>query len=95
MAAVPLLVLVAARRETDPLHPARTGAALGSALGALVWVLVDLNCPVAYVPHLLLGHVLPLVSITLLGGALGERFIALRATRKTETRAGAARTDSA
>jgi hypothetical protein len=41
-------------------------------------VLVDLWCPVAYVPHLLVGHVLPLVATTLTGAWLGGRLIALR-----------------
>jgi hypothetical protein len=44
-----------------------------------VWVLVDLQCPVAYLPHLLLGHVLPLVTATLIGAWLGHRLIAVRA----------------
>ena len=75
MALWPLTALMITRRESDPLHPALTGAAIGSAL----WVLVDLSCPVAYVPHLLLGHVLPLLLTTSVGAALGQRFIALGA----------------
>ena len=47
---------------------------------AALWVLVDLSCPVAYVPHLLLGHVLPLLLITGVGAGLGQRFITLRGT---------------
>jgi hypothetical protein len=78
MAVWPLVALVLTRRRTDPLHPSLTGAAIGSAVGASIWVLVDLNCPIAYLPHLLLGHVLPLVLITSVGAALGRRLIALR-----------------
>jgi hypothetical protein len=48
-------------------------------VGAVVWVLVDLWCPVAYVPHLLLGHVLPLVLTALVGTLLGGRYLAVRA----------------
>jgi hypothetical protein len=77
IAAWPLVALVAARRGTDPVHPRLTGAALGSAVGACSWLLVDFWCPVAYVPHLLVGHVLPLVLCTVVGSWLG-RFVALR-----------------
>lgn len=74
----PLTALALTRKESDPVQPGLTGAALGAAVGACAWVLVDLNCPVAYVPHLLLGHVLPLLLVTLAGAGLGQRFIALR-----------------
>jgi hypothetical protein len=40
----------------------------------VVWVLVDLWCPVAYLPHLLLGHVLPLALAVGAGAMLG-RFV--------------------
>jgi hypothetical protein len=79
MSAWPLAALVMARKALDPLHPALTGAAIGSAIGASIWVLVDLNCPIAYVPHLLLGHALPLLIITVAGAGLGERYMAFRA----------------
>jgi hypothetical protein len=79
MAAWPLAAVVLTRQKSDPVHPALTGAAIGAAVGAGLWVLVDLSCPVAYVPHLLLGHVLPLLLITSTGAALGQRFIAMRA----------------
>lgn len=78
VAAWPLAVMAIIRRGSDPVQPGLTGAALGAAIGAASWVLVDLNCPVAYVPHLLLGHVLPLLLAMLAGAGLGQRFIALR-----------------
>jgi hypothetical protein len=77
-AAWPLVAAVLVRRGTDPTHPRLTGAAIGAAIGSCSWVLVDLWCPVAYVPHLLVGHVLPLAATTALGAWLGGRLIALR-----------------
>ena len=80
---VPLLaVFTAARRRTDPLRPGITGAALGTAAGVAAGSLVDLWCPIAYVPHLLLGHILPLVVLALLGALAGRRFVRLGATRR-------------
>lgn len=73
----PLLSFVAMRRSV-PLHPALNGAAMGVAAGACAWVATDLWCPVAYVPHLLLGHVLPLVILACLGALLGRAMLTLR-----------------
>jgi hypothetical protein len=67
----PLLAFVMARRGSDPVHPFALGTALGAAAGTFAAMLTDLWCPVAYMPHLLLGHVLPLVSLTALGAGLG------------------------
>ncbi|HYQ31157.1 MAG TPA: NrsF family protein [Polyangiaceae bacterium] len=75
LALVPLLGVLWLRRGSDPLHPHLTGAASGAAVGAGVWVLVDLWCPVSYLPHLLLGHVLPLLLLITLAALLGSRII--------------------
>jgi hypothetical protein len=74
----PMIGALWLRRGSDPVHPRAAGAALGAAIGAGTWVLVDLWCPVAYVPHLLLGHVLPLLLIILCGAALGGPLLGLR-----------------
>ena len=73
----PLLALIAIRR-TAPAHPALNGAVMGLAAGACAWVGVDLWCPVAYVPHLLFGHVLPLFLLAGAGALLGEAFLSPR-----------------
>lgn len=76
--ALPLFAALAAWRHTDPLTPVATGAAFGAGAGLGSAVLVDLWCPVAYMPHLLLGHVLPIVILAVLGGLLGWRLLAIR-----------------
>jgi Negative regulator of sigma F len=78
MGACPLLAFAAARRFSDPVHPAATGAAIGMAVAALTWCFVDLWCPICYVPHLLLGHVLPSLLLALGGALLGRWLLAIR-----------------
>jgi hypothetical protein len=75
--ALPLLAWLAAHRGTEPLTPAITGAAFGAGAGLASAVLVDLWCPVAYLPHLLLGHVLPIALLAGLGALLGGRLLRL------------------
>jgi hypothetical protein len=77
----PMAAFMSVWRGTAPAHPRLSGLAIGTANGALVWVLVDLWCPVAYFRHLLLGHVLPLVVFAGLGAAAGG-LLAARPLRK-------------
>ena len=81
VAAGPLLAFLAMRRSA-PVHPALNGAAIGVTAGACAWVGVDLWCPVAFVPHLLLGHVLPLGLLAGAGALLGQLLLALRTRRQ-------------
>jgi hypothetical protein len=78
LAITPLLGLLWLRRGSDPVHPRLTAAALAAAAGAGSWVLVDLWCPVGYVPHLLIGHVAPVVLLTGLSALFGGRILKLR-----------------
>lgn len=73
----PLLSFLAMRRSA-PVQPALNGAVIGLAAGACAWLAVDLWCPVAYVPHLLLGHVLPLVVLAGAGALFGQMRLSLR-----------------
>jgi hypothetical protein len=73
----PMLAFLAVRRRA-PVRPALNGAILGSAAGACAWVAGDLWCPVAFVPHLLLGHVLPLFVLAGVGALLGQVVLSIR-----------------
>jgi hypothetical protein len=75
--AFPLLGALLSVRRTVPVSPAATGAAFGAGAGLGSALLVDLWCPVSYLPHLLLGHVLPIGILALLGGVLGSRLLRL------------------
>ena len=69
-----LVPAVVSRFGAVAARPVATGAAFGTAAGAVAWTLVDLWCPVGHPQHLLLGHVLPTFLLALVGAALG-RFI--------------------
>jgi hypothetical protein len=74
--AAPILVaFLVMRRRSDPVHPAIAGAVLGVTAGVAAGSLVDLWCPVAHLPHLLLGHILPLVIVALVGAWAGRRLL--------------------
>ena len=73
--ALPLLGALLSWRRTVPVSPIATGAAFGGGAGLGSALLVDLWCPVSYLPHLLLGHLLPIAVLALLGGLLGSRLL--------------------
>ncbi len=77
----PLVSFLAIRR-TAPLRPALNGAILGVAAGACSWFAVDLWCPVAYVPHVLFGHLLPVFLLAALGALIGGAYLSPRAPRR-------------
>jgi hypothetical protein len=76
-ASLPLLALTYARRESDPVHPAMSGAALGSACGAAAGVMVELWCPVSTVRHIAIGHILPILLLALMGAIMGTQLLGL------------------
>lgn len=78
LGALPLGSALLAARRTVPLTPLATGAAAGAGAGLGSTVLVDLWCPVANLPHLLLGHVLPIALLAVLGAGLGLRLLRFR-----------------
>ncbi|HEY3819238.1 MAG TPA: NrsF family protein [Polyangiaceae bacterium] len=81
-AVLPLVALLYARRESDPVHPAVTGAALGSACGASAGIMVELWCPVATPAHVALGHILPIGVLAALGAVLGARILKMSGRRR-------------
>ena len=65
-------------RRSDPVTPWATGAAFGAGAGLGSALLVDLWCPVSYLPHLLLGHVLPIAILAAVGGLIGRSVLGIR-----------------
>jgi hypothetical protein len=78
LAGIPLLTGIVLRRGTDPIHPRLKGAAIGTASASCAGLTMGLSCPVVFTPHLLLGHVLPLLGAALLGALLGGIFLDLQ-----------------
>ena len=73
----PFATLVYASRRVEPRYPGTAGAALGAVAGAWAAVMVELWCPLAVHQHVIVGHVLPLVVLTLAGAAIGVRMFRL------------------
>jgi hypothetical protein len=71
-----LFALLMAWRRVDPMSPAATGAAFGAGAGLGSALLIDLWCPVSYLPHLLVGHVLPIAFLVGAGAGVGRRLLA-------------------
>lgn len=78
LAAWPVAALVWERWGSDPVHPRTLGVALGVAAGAAAAALVDLWCPVGHVPHLLTGHLAPILLFGGLGALVGARALGVR-----------------
>jgi hypothetical protein len=76
LGALPLAALLFSRRGTDAVHPGRAGMGIGVGLGLGAATLVDAWCPIAYAPHLLLGHILPLALLGAAGLWLGKKILA-------------------
>jgi hypothetical protein len=72
IAVCPLMAFLISRRFSDPRQPAVNGLVAGLSIGAAANVLTDLWCPVAYLPHLLLGHVLPVLLLGAVGSWIGQ-----------------------
>lgn len=76
--ALPLLALLLPRRESDPVHPAITGAALGMTAGAWTAMMAYLRCPHVPAAHCIMAHVLPTLLLTVVGALLGRLLLRVR-----------------
>ncbi|AKV03526.1 hypothetical protein AKJ09_10189 [Labilithrix luteola] len=74
----PLLALIVPRRGTDPVHPAVTGAALGTTAGAWAAAMAYLRCTHPSPFHGMLAHIAPVFVLALLGAVLGARMLRVR-----------------
>jgi hypothetical protein len=75
---LPLLAALLSARRTVPMSAGVTGAAFGAGAGLGSSWLVDLNCPVSYMPHLLVGHLLPIGILALVGSGAGALLLRMR-----------------
>jgi hypothetical protein len=78
MAIGPLVAFALVRRRSDPVAPRLTGAAVGAAAGAWGGLLIELRCGRASVEHVVLGHVIPVVIMTLLGALIVGSVVSVR-----------------
>jgi hypothetical protein len=74
----PLVAFAIVRRRSDPVAPRLTGAAIGAASGAWGALGIEMHCGHASATHVLVGHVAPVVLLTIVGVLVGDRVIALR-----------------
>lgn len=81
MSALPLASFISLRRGSEPRTPASLGGAVGATVAAWAGLLVDLWCPLNNTPHVLVGHVVPIVIVSLLGALTGSRWLAPRFER--------------
>lgn len=74
-----LLAFVVARRGTLMRDVALHGAAFGAIAGCFGALLITLRCVYAVVPHLLLGHVAPVILLGVVVALLAEPLLRFRA----------------
>lgn len=78
MAIGPLVAFALVRRGSDPVAPRLTGAALGAVAGAWGGLFIELRCGHASVEHVVIGHVVPVVIMTLLGALIAGSVVSVR-----------------
>jgi hypothetical protein len=79
MAAAPLIAFTYLRRGSDPVAPRLTGAAIGTAAGAVGALGIELICSHATLEHVLFGHVLPVALLAGIGAIVAGRVVAVQA----------------
>jgi hypothetical protein len=79
LAVGPLAAFGLLRRHSDPVHPRITGAAIAAASAAWGAWMLHLLCGFTSATHILLGHIAPVVLVTLFGALWTARTVAIRA----------------
>jgi hypothetical protein len=82
MSALPMASFMVLKRGVEPRMPAVLGAAVGAACSAWGGSLIDLWCPLTNAPHVLVGHVAPIVIAILIGALVGHFTLGIRAIPK-------------
>jgi hypothetical protein len=80
LGSIPLLLLALVRRHANAAHPTWAGAALGTAIGASVAILLHLSCECTGFTHVLRGHFLPVALLALAGAYAGRRLARFRSS---------------
>jgi hypothetical protein len=75
----PLAAFAVLRRRSDPVNPRITGAAIAAASAAWAALMLHLLCGFTSAEHILLGHIAPVVLVTLFGALWTARTVAIRA----------------
>ena len=78
LAVGPFAATALVRRGSEPVAPRRVGAVLGAVAGTWAGLAMQLHCSHASIPHVLFGHVLPVLVMTGIGFALGAAVFGLR-----------------
>jgi hypothetical protein len=78
LAVGPFAATALVRRGSEPVAPHRVGAIFGAVAGTWAGLAMELHCSHASIPHVLFGHVLPVLVMTGMGFALGAALFGLR-----------------
>lgn len=78
MAIGPLVAFAFVRRDSDPVAPRLTGAAVGAVAGAWGGLFIELRCGHCSLEHVVLGHVVPVVVFALVGALIAGSVISVR-----------------
>jgi len=78
MAIGPLVAFAFVRRDSDPVAPRLTGAAVGAVAGAWGGLFIELRCGHCSVEHVVLGHIVPVVFFALAGAWIAGSVISVR-----------------
>jgi len=79
----PFAAFLFARRNSDPVHPRVTGAALGAASGAWGALCMNAHCSCAAPLHQFIGHAVPITLLAVVGFLVGGLVLRVREVAPT------------